>query len=381
MAVALFTPATTWAKNAIGVMDSLFKIKRGLVNTKDVVAALGKNLPDAIRHHLEIIGVVPTSYSLSIKFVKLMDRCGALLRRLQVERNACLRDGDFLSEYVHCLTRLEEEWGYELVEADTKSPARIIVMDVLRRMREDMPRVQAIIDKGGRVEPTGAWFDSQPGIGKSKWLKHLAVALEPGGVDPLYMVDPTSQYHNGYTGQPVFAIDDFGAEDNKRVAEVASELIYILSDAEKGMNMASIADKETTFTSSYAVVLSNQPFSKRWAKEPMAFWRRFQSFRVSLDPAYSKNGALDVDKLAALPTDERIKAPHLVFHRYVVGAGDPQLDVRNPLKFRHVYTLLKADRLRKINAGISSKEDLKRVPAVLQEGMEETILEAQTQEN
>lgn len=111
-----------------------------------------------------------------------------------------------------------------------------------------------LISGGYKQTPVRVWFTSGPGNGKTYWANKLAVLLGDGRAP--YPRSPHDEYSSGYIGQAVYLFDDILQSTKKDSPEV-DEFMRATTEASMLLNMASLEEKGTPFTSRFIVCTSN----------------------------------------------------------------------------------------------------------------------------
>lgn len=139
-----------------------------------------------------------------------------------------------------------------------------------------------------RVEPFVIGLFGPPASGKTTALQHIVRDLRqrlcPGmsRENFCYSRSCNTKHWDGYNGQPVVVMDDFG-QDLKDNSDIA-EFMTLVSLNDYVLPMAELGEKGTKFTSPIVIVTSNMGFgtpvvkggsSENLIEEPLALWRRF----------------------------------------------------------------------------------------------------------
>lgn len=180
---------------------------------------------------------------------------------------------------VHLISSLQKRIK-EIVEWATHSPARCHTI---------------------RTQPVALYLFGHPGVGKSvatevlkarifrKYLKDEGTKYESCS----FPRRAKNEYWEGYTGQPIVILDDFGnvKDSQQKPVEEYEELEYMVNTAQFPLKMAELKSKGVSnFTSEYIIASSNQKFPEiKSLVDPGAVYRRFHVWAdVAIDPAYGK---------------------------------------------------------------------------------------------
>jgi len=124
-----------------------------------------------------------------------------------------------------------------------------------------------------------------------------------------------NEYWEGYTGQPIVVLDDFGdvKDSQQKPVEEYEELEYMVNTAQFPLKMAELKSKGVTnFTSEYIIASSNQKFPEiKSLVDPGAVYRRFHVWAdVTIDPAYGVPIGKDEHGIAYYTFDKETIAKH-----------------------------------------------------------------------
>lgn len=117
-----------------------------------------------------------------------------------------------------------------------------------------------------RYEPFVMWMHGAPGVGKSTAANEVLVLLAKNinieyPADPIYVVNPTSQYMNGLKKQPICLFDDAGAiSDNTVEPTILANFMAMKSCARMLVDMPRLEDKDAEFSAPIVGVLSNYKY-------------------------------------------------------------------------------------------------------------------------
>jgi len=189
-----------------------------------------------------------------------------------------------------------------------------------------------------RIHPIGLYLFGKPGVGKSvatevikarifkKYLKDKGTKFESCS----FSRRAKNEYWEGYTGQPIVILDDFGNVVDSPVKQVEEyeELQRMVNTAQFPLKMATLESKGcTNFTSEYIIASSNLRYPDiKSLNDPGAIYRRFHVWAdVTIDPSCGK----------PIGTDERGNA-YYTYDRAAVAKhkGVPEKDVP-PLSTDH----------------------------------------------
>lgn len=110
-----------------------------------------------------------------------------------------------------------------------------------------------------RVEPTVLFLCGKPGIGKSRIVnsicRQLCKLIETDLKDSVFTRNCNVDHWDGYQGQPIVLLDDWGQEKNSNKDLV--EVISLVTENCYPLPMADLREKGTIFTSKYIILCSN----------------------------------------------------------------------------------------------------------------------------
>jgi V8-like Glu-specific endopeptidase len=174
-----------------------------------------------------------------------------------------------------------------------------------------------------RTQPVALYLFGHPGVGKSvatevlkarifrRYLKERGIKYESSS----FPRRAKNEYWEGYTGQPIVVLDDFGnvKDSQQKPVEEYEELEYMVNTAQFPLKMAELKSKGVTnFTSEFIIASSNQKFPEiKSLVDPGAVYRRFHVWAdVTIDPAYGVPIGKDEHGAAYYTFDKETIAKH-----------------------------------------------------------------------
>lgn len=176
---------------------------------------------------------------------------------MQKERTQILNNTGKLNELTTTcddIIKLSEQYMFMKENMSTVAPFLLKLMESKNRVQTAFRKIQTTCST--RQEPVCVWFFGLPGAGKSKlvsYIVHLLGRLENTKLTN-FVCTSSETYRSNYSGQDVYTYDDFGSSTE---APDIMEFIPIKSSEAYTMNMASIDEKGTQFSSRYIIICSN----------------------------------------------------------------------------------------------------------------------------
>jgi MoxR-like ATPase len=211
---------------------------------------------------------------------------------------------------------------------DTDQTRRRFITNVIGLAKTRVVLARAAIESGIKVTPAGIYLMGPPGIGKSVLTSSIALEAFPDWPNPNNIsapISPFDRFQSCYHGQPAVVIDELPTGTPDFIDTLASWM----SMNKATVNMAAVEQKGTQFVSKLVIATGNDPIeSVKSSLSAEAWRRRWTAIRVTLRPEFTgPSGKLDVEKLNALPPEQRRLSPHLSFER--IG-GVPTLGLLSP---------------------------------------------------
>lgn len=264
--------------------------------------------------------------------------------------------------------------GREYISSFSDCPreAMTVILNINRKLSNIVDRVGMRVGRGVHYEPISLWIHGKAGIGKSSCAKHMAIeiAKKMGVVcdsDPVFVRAPTTAYWNGYTGQPIVIIDDWGSiQEPSAFAALLADFVGICSAAEYNPQFAAIEEKDRVVSPRILVSCSNILFPNHntICDRAAIFRRRDLCCTTRFAPWFEKKypdikTASDPRITKADRENEMSKYNHLQFHVLTDVLTEKDYDpTDDTLKWQsldevlaeHSYRLVKLDETRKARA-------------------------------
>lgn len=201
-----------------------------------------------------------------------------------------------LQDYLVTASRSPTKTHYTMIQTVIRT-----ISTQVEYARSSPARVNTI-----REEPVVLMLYGLPGVGKSvatqalkakifkEFLSSRGLALK----DCSYTRKSKNDFWDGYTGQPIVELDDFGnvRDSLNKPVEEYTELEYMVNNAPYPLHMAEIKSKgNTNFTSEYILATTNQlyPDIKHLVDSGAVYRRLHICAKVTIDPAYGSQRGLD----------------------------------------------------------------------------------------
>lgn len=256
---------------AAGAAATLALIGRAALGWKSILAAvqwLWKHLLDIFYN--VVYGMTPEEVEFSTKYPEVEQLYAAC--KLAKEIPDTVIDGSTavcqqilglagkLEQMVQLAFKLRDDRFYRFLNTLLRG-----IHPIIERARRSPAMVSFV-----RTEPYAVYLYGRPGVGKSTLLDVLKTDIykklmdedkKPESMDAIKFTRlSANEYWEGYTGQPVVVMDDFGCVKDKDTAPNEDYLtaIRIINNAPFPLHMANLAEKANTFfTSPYFFVTSN----------------------------------------------------------------------------------------------------------------------------
>lgn len=191
-----------------------------------------------------------------------------------------------------------------------------------------------------RSEPICTLFKGASGIGKSYLLSLLQQDLLKicGKFDPkkhienlVYARAAEQEFWDGYVGQPIVIVDDFGQKKDSQANPNIEffELIRMINIFPYNLHMASLVDKASTaFLSKFVVLTSNLPNIKAESiHENAALIRRIHlDIDTKILPEVTTRGKLDLEKLKEYRQRRNLRSTDTSHYRFSINGAQESLD-------------------------------------------------------
>lgn len=162
-------------------------------------------------------------------------------------------------------------------------PGKSATMEISRKKGGTKEDLKRFVNKNFREEPFVVCISGKPGIGKTTLNKSIVYHLSKRlgyPEDCVYTRTCNTDHWDGYKGQPIVIIDDFGQNTNQ--SDVI-EFITLVSSNKYIVPMADLKDKGREFTSQFIILNTNQTPSYntlKWNRDCSVFsaealYRRF----------------------------------------------------------------------------------------------------------
>lgn len=254
---------------------------------ESVLAFLGACTPSTIVRAVESLDLKLRGRPLrSDVFFSMIEKLNSLEGEEAMGMNPeALQDGQFA---LHVISKITT---HNMAERFNIPPSAMMALSDLRRTFE--PRVRSASLKQAanktRFVPFSIWIAGPSGVGKSVTMNYvqewLMKALEqepdryelPAKERYFFSANFTQEYHTGYNGQYLFAIDDM-CQDKPGSLRNSSAMQFIqwVSNIPANVTQAALEDKKCPFTSKVILCSSNMTHPNRTSEivDATAFLRR-----------------------------------------------------------------------------------------------------------
>nr|ASG92545.1 putative non-structural protein [Picornavirales Q_sR_OV_023] len=252
-------------------------------------------------YYTTVYGISADEYRFMKSFPDLENLYAAVNIIEKFERNV-IDSSAAISDQIITVHHQLNEYHYQATKQGARSSVHMVA-SLQRRMKDQhewathsSARCSTI-----RTQPVAMYLFGHPGVGKSvitevikarifkKYLSDKCNSYETAS----FSRHASNEYWEGYSGQPIIILDDFGNVKDSMQNPVAEyeELEYMVNTAPYPLNMAELKSKGVTnFTSEFIIASSNQKFPEiKHLVDPGAVFRRFHVWAdVTIDPAYGK---------------------------------------------------------------------------------------------
>lgn len=280
--------STKLSKFKGGLYALMDMVKHFSVFVRDsVLGFLGACTPSTIVRAVESLELKLRGRALrSDEFFSMIEKLNSLEGEEAMGMNPeALQDGQFA---LHVISKIATQ---NMSERFSIPPSAMMALADLRRTFEPRVRSAAIRQAANRSRfvPFSIWLAGKSGVGKSvamnfisEWLMK-ALEQEPDRYELpareryFFSANFTQEYHTGYSGQYIFAIDDM-CQDKPGSLRNSSAMQFIqwVSNIPANVTQAALEDKRCPFTSKVILCSSNITHPNRSAEivEQEAFLRR-----------------------------------------------------------------------------------------------------------
>jgi len=252
-------------------------------------------------YYTTVYGLSPEEYAFMQDFPRL-ENLYAAVKFIEKMDKTLLDSSAPISDQVLLVNHELNDYHYKATRMNSRSSSHLI-NSLQKRIKSQVDWATSSPARCHTIRncPIGLYLFGQPGVGKSvatevlkarifkKYLKSKGIKFEASA----FPRRAKNEYWEGYTGQPIVILDDFGNvvdSVNKPVDEY-DELQRMINTAQFPLKMAVLEAKGcTNFTSEYIIASSNLRYPDiKSLQDPGAVFRRFHVWAdVTIDPAYGK---------------------------------------------------------------------------------------------
>jgi len=217
------------------------------------------------------------------------------------------------------------DYAYQASKMNSR-PNQTLISTIQRRIKDKVEFAQHSPARSHtiRTEPTAFYLYGHPGVGKTvmtavlkarifrKYLLNKGIKFESCS----FARHAKNEFWEGYTGQPIIELDDFGniIDSQMKPVEEYEELEYMVNTAQYPLKMAELKSKGVTnFTSDFILASSNQLYPEiKHLTDPGAVFRRFHVWaEVVINPKFGRAIGKDKMGLPYYSFDKEAAAEHL----------------------------------------------------------------------
>jgi hypothetical protein len=250
-------------------------------------------------YYSTVYGLTRDEYQFMLNFPQLENIYAA--SKIVEKLTKVVIDGSaIIADQILSINHQLNEYAYQASKMNSRSNQNLVT-SLQKRMKEQTEwashspaRCHSI-----RVEPIALYLYGHPGVGKTvltdvlkaNIFKHY---LRDGGTkyeSCAFTRRSKNEYWEGYVGQPIVLLDDFGnvKDSQMKPVEEYEELEYMVNTCQFNLKMAELKSKGVSnFTSDFIIASSNQLYPDiKHLTDKGAVFRRFHIWaEVSIDPAY-----------------------------------------------------------------------------------------------
>lgn len=236
-----------------------------------------------------IYGMTPEEYNLSQRFPELEELYAASKFVVEIPKGVIDGSSAVCSQILGLSARIDEMLQVAMKSRDERFSKFVLGMKLLVKANVDNARKSPAIARFLRSEPFALYIYGKPGVGKSVMLDVLKSdvyknlipeADRPAALESVrYTRLSANEYWEGYAGQPIVVMDDFGCltDSTSQPNMDYLDALRIINTAPYPLHMATLSEKANTFfVSPFFMVTSNQAVPPvACLANPEALYRRF----------------------------------------------------------------------------------------------------------